>query len=529
MARLEEEIAKRRTFAIISHPDAGKTTITEKLLLLGGAIQMAGTVKARKAERYATSDWMELEKQRGISVTTSVMRFSFGGYEVNLLDTPGHKDFSEDTYRTLSAVDSALMIIDSAKGVEPQTIKLMEVCRLRNTPIVTFMNKLDREGLDAFELLDNVEKVLNIDCIPMTWPIGMGSAFRGVYEIHTNRVRLFDANAVDGRGDVIELHGLDDPALDRRIGASASAALRDELELIIGAGIDFDEEAFISGKQTPVFFGSALSGFGVEEMLASFVRYTPPPGPRPAVEREVAPDEDKFSGFVFKIQANMDPRHRDRVAFMRVCSGKFVRGARFRNVRLGRDIKMANPIMFFAQQREIVDDAWPGDIIGLHDTGLIQIGDTFSEGETLHFRGIPSFAPEIFRKVFLENPLRMKNLRKGLEQLAQEGAVQLFKPIESPDYIVGVVGQLQLDVLKHRLEGEYDVQGRFDNVTYATARWYRCRDEAALHAFEKDAQRHLARDVRDRPVFLCESNWRLNFTKEKHPKIEFYGTSDMVN
>ena len=526
MNRLEREISKRRTFAIISHPDAGKTTMTEKLLLFGGAIQMAGTVKARKADKHATSDWMELEKQRGISVTTSVMRFQYDDYEVNLLDTPGHKDFSEDTYRTLSAVDSALMIIDSARGVEPQTIKLMEVCRMRNTPIVTFMNKLDREGLDPFELLDNVEKVLGIHCIPMSWPIGMGKEFRGVYAMYDRTLHLFDASRRDGGGEVIDVEGLDDPQLDRLLGSSAVTKLRDELDLVMGAGAEFDPEAFRLGEQTPVFFGSALSGFGVEEMLQNFLRYTPAPGPREAVERVVAPAEEAFTGFVFKIQANMDPKHRDRIAFMRVCSGRFERGHKARLVRLGRDVKLANPIMFFAREREILEEAFPGDIVGIHDTGLIEIGDTFTDGEELHFKGVPSFAPEIFRRVHLENPLKVKNLRKGLEQLAQEGAVQLFIPLNSPDYIVGVVGQLQLDVLQHRLLAEYDVHGRFEQIQYQTARWYRCLDEEALERFESAMRSAIARDVRGRAVFLAESNWRLNYTKEQHPRVEFFGTSD---
>jgi peptide chain release factor 3 len=526
MAKLAREIQKRRTFAIISHPDAGKTTMTEKLLVLGGAIQLAGTIKARKASRHATSDWMEMEKQRGISVTTSVMKFEFLDREINLLDTPGHKDFSEDTYRTLTAVDSALMIIDSAKGVEAQTIKLMEVCRMRNTPIVTFMNKLDREGLDPFELMENVEEVLGIDCVPLSWPIGMGKQFRGVYDIPNDQLRLFDPRRKGGVDQVFDLEGPEDPVIAEQIGDSAAEKLAEEVMLVTMAGEDFDQQAFLEGKQTPVFFGSALSGFGVEEMFTNFVEKTPPPGPRDAVERSVEPTEEKFTGFVFKIQANMDPRHRDRVAFMRVCSGRFTRGHKAHLVRLDREVKIANPIMFFAKQREIVEEAYPGDIVGIHDTGLIQIGDTFSDGEDLHFRGIPSFAPEIFRRVHLENPLRMKNLRKGLEQLAQEGAVQLFVPLHSPDYIVGVVGQLQLDVLKHRLETEYNVEGRFENIPYATARWYRCSDDEALKRFETSMKSALARDVRDRPVFLAESNWRLNYTKEQHPKMEFFQTSD---
>ena len=525
MSTLDKEIARRRTFAIISHPDAGKTTMTEKLLLLGGAIQTAGTVKARKASRHATSDWMEMEKERGISVTTSVMKFLYEGYDVNLLDTPGHNDFSEDTYRVLTAVDSALMLIDSAKGVEAQTIKLMNVCRMRNTPIVTFMNKLDREGLDAFELMENVENVLGMDCVPMTWPIGAGSSFKGVYDIAQGQVLLFDAAADEGAGEFIEVN-LDDAELDRVIGAKAAETLREELELVVGAGAEFDQEAFLAGKQTPVFFGSALRGFGVEEMFRRFASITPPPQPRQTLERDVYPNEEKLSGFVFKIQANMDPKHRDRIAFMRICSGRFQRGQKAYNVRLGRDLKMANPIIFMANAREILEEAYPGDIVGLHDTGLIEIGDTFTVGEKLNFTGIPSFAPEIFRRVRLEDPLGMKKLKKGLSQLAQEGAVQLFNPVNSSDLVVGVVGALQLDVLKHRLLSEYSVNGIFEHVDLATARWYKSDDEDAVGAFERSVSRFVAKDVKGRPVYLVESAWRLNYTAEQHPKISFYETSD---
>ncbi len=525
MSKLQKEIAKRRTFAIISHPDAGKTTMTEKLLLLGGAIQLAGTVKARKAARHATSDWMQMEKDRGISVTSSVMKFEYDGYEVNLLDTPGHNDFSEDTYRVLTAVDSALMLIDSAKGVEAQTVKLMNVCRMRNTPIVTFMNKLDREGLDPFELMENVENVLGMDCCPMTWPIGMGKSFRGVYDIRHGNILLFDAAAEGGRGDYVEV-ALDSDKLAYHVGAKNAAELREELELVIGAGVEFNEAAFRAGKQTPVFFGSALVGFGVEEMFRTFAEITPPPQPRAAIERMVEPTEPDFSGFVFKIQANMDPKHRDRIAFMRVCSGKFERGGKATNVRLGREVKFTNPIIFMAQAREIVEEAYPGDIVGLHDTGVIEIGDTFTSGGPLHFTGIPSFAPEIFRRVRLEDPLGMKKLRKGLHQLASEGAVQLFKPVNSADLVVGVVGALQLDVLKFRLQSEYSVRGIFESVELATARWYRAEDDESREAFERALSRYVAHDAKERPVYLVESNWRLNYTAEQHPKIRFFETSD---
>lgn len=525
---LEEAIALRRTFGIISHPDAGKTTMTEKLLLLGGAIQMAGTVKARKSGKFATSDWMEIEKQRGISVTTAVMRFPFEGYDINLLDTPGHNDFSEDTYRTLTAVDAALMMIDSGKGVEAQTIKLMNVCRMRNTPIVTFMNKMDRDGLEPFDLLDNLEKVLKLHAIPLTWPIGSGSSFRGVYDLRSKSVWLFDGSADGGKGDYVEIQGATDARLDGIIGKLAANRLREELDLLEGAGAEFDEAAFLRGEQTPVFFGSALSGFGVEEMLRTFVSITPPPKPRACRERVVQPAEEKVTGFIFKIQANMDPHHRDRIAFFRVCSGHFQRGAKLWNVRLGREMKIANPITFMAREREIVEDAWAGDIIGVHDTGLIEIGDTFTEGETLHFTGIPCFAPEIFRRVRLENPLRMKNLKKGLDQLAQEGAVQLFRPMDSPEFIVGVVGNLQLEVLKFRLAAEYDVQAQFEMVELTTARWYRSSDAVAVAEFELAFRRYVARDVKERSVYLAESAWRLGYVKERHPKIEFFETSDGI-
>jgi peptide chain release factor 3 len=456
------------------------------------------------------------------------MRFPFEDHDINLLDTPGHNDFSEDTYRTLTAVDAALMMIDSGKGVEAQTIKLMNVCRMRNTPIVTFMNKMDRDGMDPFDLLDNVEKVLKLHAVPLTWPIGSGPTFKGVYDLRSRSVLLFDGAADAGRGEYVEVQGADDPRLDAIVGRILAERLREELALLEGAGAAFERDAFVRGEQTPVFFGSALSGFGVEEMLRAFIEITPPPRPRMCRQREVQPSEEKVTGFVFKIQANMDPNHRDRIAFFRVCSGHFQRGHKLWNVRLGREMKIANPITFMAREREIVEDAWAGDIVGIHDTGLIEIGDTFTEGEELQFTGIPCFAPEIFRRVRLENPLRMKNLKKGLDQLAQEGAVQLFRPIDSPEFIVGVVGNLQLDVLKFRLAAEYDVQAVFEGVELATARWYSCPDKEALSEFETALRRYIALDVKERPVFLAESNWRLNYVKERHPKIAFFETSDGV-
>jgi peptide chain release factor 3 len=425
-----EQIHRRRAFAIISHPDAGKTTLTEKLLLYGGAIQLAGTVKGRKASRHATSDWMELEKQRGISVTSSVMQFPYRGRVVNLLDTPGHADFSEDTYRTLTAVDSALMVIDAAKGVEERTIKLMEVCRLRTTPIMSFINKLDRDSRDPLELLDEIETVLGIECAPVTWPIGSGKHFRGVYHLVHDRVHFFSAQHSGRIATGAVVQGLHDPQLEERIGASARE-LREQVELVRGASNPFDVEAYLAGRQTPVFFGSAINNFGIDELLESFVEHAPPPRPRAAAQRMVEAGEDRFSGFVFKVQANMDPQHHDRVAFLRVTSGHYRKGMKVRQVRTGRDVQIANAITFMAREREQADEAYAGDIIGLHNHGTIRIGDTFTEGEELKFQGIPNFAPELFRRVLLKDPLRMKALHKGLDQLSEEGATQVFRPLAS--------------------------------------------------------------------------------------------------
>ena len=447
----QEQVDCRRTFAIISHPDAGKTTITEKLLLFGGAIQQAGEVRARKSGRHATSDWMELEKQRGISVTSSVMKFTYEGYEINLLDTPGHNDFSEDTYRVLTAVDSALMVIDSVKGVESQTKKLLDVCRLRDTPIMTFMNKLDREGQEPLDLLDDVEKNLGMQTAPITWPIGMGKRFRGTYHLYTKEVLLFDPDAEFGVRKAVAVKGLDDPLLDELLGSQADE-LRSDVELLEGAAHPFDLGAYLSGKQTPVFFGSAINTFGVQQLLDTFVEYAPHPRPRATTSRVVSPYEEPFSGFVFKIQANMDPAHRDRIAFFRICSGRFERGMKVRHLRLGRDVQISNATIFMAQDRSNVEEAFPGDIIGIHNHGTIKIGDTFTLGEDLKFTGIPSFAPEHFRKVRLLNPMKSKALEKGLVQLAEEGTTQVFKPIFGAEWVVGAVGVLQFEVVLHRLE-----------------------------------------------------------------------------
>jgi peptide chain release factor 3 len=520
---LQQKLETRRTFAIISHPDAGKTTMTERLLLMTGAVQIAGSVKARKSDRFASSDWMAMERDRGISVTTSVMRLEYEGFSVNLLDTPGHNDFSEDTYRTLTAVDSALMMIDCAKGVEKQTIKLMGVCRMQKTPIVTFMNKLDRNGLEPFELLENVEEVLGMDCVPITWPVGMGQDLKGIYHLQE---KIFFKWDKEGEVEAIPLADLNDPAFGEMVGEGLAEKVTEEIELLDGAGAEFSPEAFLSGSQTPVFFGSAINGFGVQEMFDHFLAHTPIPGDQATETRTVSATESKVTGFIFKIQANMDPNHRDRLAFMRICSGRFHRGQKLHNVRLGRDMKMANPVFFLARDRNLAEEAWPGDIVGVYDQGSLEIGDSFSEGEPLQFTGIPSFAPEIFRRVVLEDPLKAKNLKKGLEQLAQEGAVQLFRPTGTSESIVGVVGQLQLEVLQARLLSEYRVRGRFENVELATARWYRAKTPDALVAFERKMKARIAVDVKERKVFMAESAWRLRFTQEEYKEIEFFETSD---
>lgn len=515
------EIGKRRTFAIISHPDAGKTTLTEKLLLFGGAIQLAGTVKARKAARHATSDWMELEKQRGISVTSSVMQFPYKNCIVNLLDTPGHADFSEDTYRTLTAVDSALMVIDSAKGVEDRTIKLMEVCRLRNTPILTFINKLDREGREPIDLLDEIEQVLRIRCAPVTWPIGMGKRFKGIFHLGHNSIHLFSATHGGKIKTGERIQGLDNPRLDELLGSQAEE-LREEIELVQGASHTFNKEAFLAGDLTPVFFGSAMNNFGVEELLNAYVDYAPSPQPRETVTRRVGPNEPKFSGFVFKIQANMDPQHRDRIAFLRVCSGSYQKGMRLRHVRLGREVQVANALTFMAGEREQAENAYPGDIIGLHNHGTIQIGDTFTQGEELQFTGIPHFAPELFRRVRLKDPLRMKALLKGLQQLSEEGATQLFRPLIGNDLILGAVGVLQFDVVAHRLKHEYSVDCGYENVQVVTARWVSCDDSKRLAEFRTKAAAHLALDGAGDLTYLAPTRVNLDLTMERWPEITFH-------
>jgi peptide chain release factor 3 len=526
MSELLQELDRRRTFAIISHPDAGKTTLTEKLLLFGGAIQLAGSVKGRKADRHATSDWMEMEKQRGISVTTSVMQFEHRGRIFNLLDTPGHEDFSEDTYRTLTAVDSALMVIDSAKGVEERTIKLMEVCRLRDTPILTFINKLDREGREPIELLDEVERILNIQCAPMTWPIGMGKRFKGVYHLHSNQVQLFSPSHGERivEGEIIE--GLDNPRLDEILDDMADE-LRMEIELVRGASHAFDHEAYLKGQQTPVFFGSGINNFGVIELLDAFAEYAPHPQSREARERKVEPDEEKFSGFVFKIQANMDPAHRDRIAFLRICSGKYTKGMKMHHVRTGKSVQIANAITFQADSRTHVEDAFPGDIIGLHNHGTIQVGDTFTQGESLKYEGVPYFAPELFRRVVLKDPLRGKALQKGLQQLTEEGATQLFKPLKNNDLILGAVGVLQFDVTAFRLKAEYNVECVYDSIGVSTARWVTCDDPKMLEDFKRKVFDNLAEDGSGHLVYLATSRVNLSLAIERWPDVHFKATREL--
>ncbi|TRO80230.1 peptide chain release factor 3 [Trichloromonas acetexigens] len=521
----QQEVDCRRTFGIISHPDAGKTTLTEKLLLFGGAIQMAGAVKARKAARHATSDWMAMEQERGISVTSSVMKFNYRDYEVNLLDTPGHQDFSEDTYRVLTAVDSALMVIDSAKGVETQTRKLMEVCRMRNTPIITFINKLDREGLEPLDLLADIEETLQVECAPLSWPIGMGKRFKGTYNLYRKELLLFSPGKETRGSDLLRITDLSDPQLDQLLGSQAEE-LRHDIELLEGAANPFELEEYLKGNQTPVFFGSAINNFGVRELLDAFVELAPGPSARQTTTREVSPYEEAFSGFVFKIQANMDPMHRDRIAFMRICSGKFTRGMKMRHHRIGKDINVSNATIFMAQDRSNVEEAYPGDIIGVHNHGTIKIGDTFTDKEPLKFTGIPSFAPEHFRRVRLKNPLKVKQLEKGLVQLAEEGAVQLFRPLISSDYILGAVGVLQFDVIVSRLKNEYGVDALYEGIEYATARWIECADKKKLAEFEKKNQGSLALDAEGNLTYLASSDWRLGHVAEQWPEVKFHKTRE---
>ena len=525
MPDLSAEIHRRRTFAIISHPDAGKTTLTEKLLLFGGAITMAGTVKGRKAARHATSDWMRLEQQRGISVTSSVMQFPYGECVVNLLDTPGHEDFSEDTYRTLTAVDSALMVIDCAKGVEERTIKLMEVCRLRDTPIMTFINKLDRDGRPPIELLDEIESVLRIGTAPVTWPIGMGRELRGIYHLIEDRTYVYSAGERGRVGENRTIERLASAEAQEFLGEQAQA-FAEEIELVKGATHTFDREAYRAGRQTPVFFGSAINNFGVEELLSAFTMNAPGPLPRAARERSVQPEEEALAGFVFKIQANMDPGHRDRIAFLRLSAGRYSRGMRLFHVRLDKEVRVADALTFMAADRVQAEEAYAGDIIGLHNHGTINIGDTFTQGERLTFTGVPDFAPEIFRRAVLKDPLRAKALQKGLSQLCEEGATQLFRPLRNNDLVLGAVGQLQFEVVAFRLQDEYGVQCVFEPVTVHTARWVDAADPRKLEEFTARAHDHLARDHKGALVYLAPSRINLQLTLERWPDIVFRETRE---
>jgi peptide chain release factor 3 len=520
--RHRKEVDRRRTFAIISHPDAGKTTLTEKLLLKGGVIHRAGEIKARKADRHARSDWMDMEKERGISVTSSVMKFPYRGYELNLLDTPGHRDFSEDTYRVLTAVDSAMMVLDNAKGVEQQTQKLMEVCRMRDTPIITFINKMDRHGLPPLEILDDIEETLGLQTVPLSWPIGMGDRFRGTYNLYRDELHLFSHADMEGNHERLPIEDLDDPQLDDVLGDQADD-LRFDVELLREAGDDFDMQAYREGRQTPVFFGSALSNFGVGDMLDTFVEIAPPPQPRPTTGRTVSPYEETFSGVVFKIQANMDPKHRDRMAFMRVCSGTFEEGMQAVQHRTGDEIRFNNATTFLAQDREGVDVAYPGDIIGVMNHGTIKIGDSFSEKETLRFTGVPSFAPEHFRKVHLDDPFRSKHLGKGLTQLSEEGAIQVFRPLRGNDYILGAVGQLQFDVVIARLEDEYNVDAHLTSANYACCRWVDGPPEA-VERFESENLNSLFTDAAGDLAYLALSDFRLERTVDDWPELTFKTT-----
>ena len=518
------DVAKRRTFAIISHPDAGKTTLTEKLLLFGGAIQLAGTVKSRKSARHATSDWMEVEKQRGISVTSSVMQFEYREHTVNLLDTPGHEDFSEDTYRVLTAVDAAVMVIDAAKGVEAQTIKLLNVCRMRNTPIITFINKLDREVREPFELLEEIESVLNIECAPITWPIGMGKTFRGVYHLGNDSLLRFTPGE-EKRTEAEKIDGIDNPLLDRDFSLEVGK-LREDVDLIRNASSPFDLVDFLAGQQTPVFFGSGINNFGVQEILQALLDWAPPPQPRDAGTRMVEPAEAAFSGFVFKIQANMDPKHRDRIAFFRVCSGRYTTGMKVKHVRLEREMKLANALTFMANERVLMEDAVAGDIIGIHNHGQLHIGDTLTEGEILGFKGIPYFSPELFRVARLRDPLKSKQLQKGLQELGEEGAIQVFENLATGAMLLGAVGTLQFEVVAQRLQTEYKVDAIFEAADIHTARWLTFPDETTRKNFEREQQHRMAKDVDGNLVYLASTRYNLDVTREKWTKVGFHDTRE---
>ncbi len=520
----EDIIEKRRTFAIISHPDAGKTTLTEKLLLFGGAIQLAGMVKAKGDRRRARSDWMKVEQERGISVASSVMTFENGGITYNLLDTPGHEDFSEDTYRVLTAVDSAIMVLDCAKGIEKQTLKLFEVCRLRDMPIITFINKMDRDGQDPFDLLDEIEQKLALDVTPASWPIGMGRDFKGCYDLINDQLILFGRSKGEALEEGVSCSGLDDPKIDELLPADQAAKLREDVEMVRGVCKPYDEQAFLEGHLTPVYFGSAVNNFGVRELLSGIGTYAPPPRTQKTQSRDIKPDENKVTAFVFKIQANMDPKHRDRMAFVRICSGRFKKGMKLKHIRSGKNLTIHSPQLFLARDREMAEEAFPGDIIGLPNYGGLRIGDGLTEGEDLIFSDIPSFAPELMQRARPMDPLKAKHLGKALEQLAEEGAARVFKPVMDADWIVGVVGALQFDVLADRIRTEYEIPVKFEQTALYTARWLQAEDPKVLKAFVDSNQSAIANDHDGDPVFLARNDWHLTDAMEKNVGINFVAT-----
>jgi peptide chain release factor 3 len=523
---LVEEVQKRKTFGIVSHPDAGKTTLTEKLLLFGGAIQIAGAVKSNKIKKHATSDFMDIERQRGISVATSVMAFEYGGMKINILDTPGHKDFAEDTFRTLTAVDSVIVVIDVAKGVETQTEKLVEVCRMRKTPIIVFVNKLDREGKDGFDLLDEIETKLKLRVTPLSWPIGMGQRFKGVYSRYKKNLILFSPHGKQSSEDSIEISDLNDPKLEEHVGEKPAIELREDNEVLEGIYPEFDREEYLNANLSPVFFGSAINNFGVKELLDCFVEIAPNPQPRETEERKIEPLEEKFSGFVFKIHANMDPKHRDRIAFLRICSGVFERNTNYLHVRQNRKLKFSNPTAFMAAKKSVVEEAYPGDIVGLYDSGNFKIGDSLTEGEILNFKGIPSFSPEQFRYINNADPMKSKQLEKGITQLMDEGVAQLFIKESTGRKIIGTVGALQFDVIQYRLKHEYGASCTYDPVSLHKACWISYEDEQAYKDFKIKRKRDLAKDKDGKEVFLAESAWSLKMAMENHPEIGFHFTSE---
>ena len=528
MNLLTKEIEKRRTFGIVSHPDAGKTTLTEKLLLFGGAINVAGAVKSNKIKKSATSDFMEIEKQRGISVATSVMGFNYAGKRINILDTPGHQDFAEDTFRTLTAVDSVIMVIDCVKGVESQTEKLLKVCRMRQTPVITFINKMDREGQDSFDLLDEIENKLKIKVMPLSWPIGIGSQFKGIYSIYKKQLLLFKSSATTLNDMLMEkITDLNTPKLAELVGKNQTDKLKEDLEIVQGIYPLLDIEAYQRGEISPVFFGSAVNNFGVKELLDCFIEISPIPGERDSTKGRIQPDHKNFSGFIFKIHANMDPKHRDRKAFLRICSGKFERNKKYNHVRLEKEMKFSVPTAFMAQDKEIIEEAFPGDIIGLHDVGNFIIGDTLTEGENFFYRGIPNFSPEIFRFMVNKDPMKTKQLQKGIEQLMDEGVAQLFTMTHNNRKIIGTVGSLQFEVIKHRLLHEYGASCDFEMLDYYKACWIYSKDKMILEKFLDDKFAFIAKDKHDNPVFMAESSWLLELAQKDYPEVTFSFSSEV--